>query len=429
MKKIAFVIPWYGENEPEAIEREVRGVVASLAMTGMEIEILTTCVHDYRSDENVYAVGEAFVNGACVRRFPARERAKVAYESVRRKLLDGEALSRAEERVFIDESIDSPELTAYIADHKDDYAFFVFVPYDTATTFYGCQICPERSILLPCFTPNASMNLRAFRQTYINLRAVVYRSPAEKRLAEHSYDFTSTYGTCIGTGMDTHIVGDANAFRREYALYSPFLLYVGRREPEKNINGLVQYFRQFRHRHPEIDLHLVIVGGTEPALARPLKRIRARGVGPLPSSYYIGGEKMGGEPSYDAANEAIHDLGYLEEADKYNAMAAAAMLCLPSRQERFSAAMMESFLCGRPVLANARCDVTREATVAANGGLYYQNYLEFEGAVMYLLENPEIATRMGACGGAYVRERYARDIVVNQWRELFEELEAHPWRV
>ena len=48
MQKIGFVIPWYGENIPGGAEMELREVATHLQKAGMEVEILTTCVKDYR---------------------------------------------------------------------------------------------------------------------------------------------------------------------------------------------------------------------------------------------------------------------------------------------------------------------------------------------------------------------------------------------
>ena len=42
MRKIGFVIPWFGENIPGGAEMELREVTAHLQKAGMEVEILTS---------------------------------------------------------------------------------------------------------------------------------------------------------------------------------------------------------------------------------------------------------------------------------------------------------------------------------------------------------------------------------------------------
>ena len=53
----------------------------------------------------------------------------------------------------------------------------------------------------------------------------------------------------------------------------------------------------------------------------------------------------------------IRHLGYVSDADKFAAIAAADVLIMPSRYESLSMVALEAWALGRPVLANARCDV------------------------------------------------------------------------
>jgi len=52
--------------------------------------------------------------------------------------------------------------------------------------------------------------------------------------------------------------------------------------------------------------------------------------------------------------------------------------------------VLEAMKLEKPVLVNGKCDVLRGHCVRSNGGLYYQNYYEFEGCVNYLLEHKEV---------------------------------------
>ena len=56
-------------------------------------------------------------------------------------------------------------------------------------------------------------------------------------------------------------------------------------------------------------------------------------------------------------------------------MAAASLLCQPSHNESFSLVIMESWLCGRPVLVSSQCAVTKDFAKRSNGGLYFKDYL------------------------------------------------------
>ena len=393
MRKIGFVIPWYGEDIPGGAEMELREVATHLQRAGMDVEILTTCVREFSADwnENYYSAGTAVVEDIAVRRFPVRRRDTAAFDRVNRRLMEGQHLSLQEEKTFVEEMVNSPQLYEYLKDASDDYALYVFIPYMFGTTYYGMQACPEKSVLIPCFHDEAYLYLRLFRQAYIQTRGIIYNAMPEMELANKVYDFTTTEQICMGIGMDTNICADADAFRKAYRIQKPFLLYAGRKDAGKNVHTLLRYFAEYKQRHGDSDLQLVLIGG---------------GSIEIPAS----------------VRDDVYDLGFVSRQDKYDAMAAAELLCQPSHNESFSLVIMESWLCGRPVLVHSQCAVTRDFARRANGGLYFRNYFEFEGCVQYILTHPEQARTMGQNGGAFVRENFDWDVIVEKYRAFFAKL-------
>ena len=393
MRKIGFVIPWYGEDIPGGAEMELREVATHLQRAGMDVEILTTCVREFSADwnENYYSAGTAVVEDIAVRRFPVRRRDTAAFDRVNRRLMEGQHLSLQEEKTFVEEMVNSPQLYEYLKDASNDYALYVFIPYMFGTTYYGMQACPEKSVLIPCFHDEAYLYLRLFRQAYIQARGIIYNAMPEMELANKVYDFTTTEQICMGIGMDTNICADADAFRKAYRIQKPFLLYAGRKDAGKNVHTLLRYFAEYKQRHGDSDLQLVLIGG---------------GSIEIPAS----------------VRDDVYDLGFVSRQDKYDAMAAAELLCQPSHNESFSLVIMESWLCGRPVLVHSQCAVTRDFARRANGGLYFRNYFEFEGCVQYILTHPEQARTMGQTGGAFVRENFDWDVIVEKYRAFFAKL-------
>lgn len=393
MRKIGFVIPWYGEDIPGGAEMELRKVATHLQRAGMDVEILTTCVREFSADwnENYYSAGTAVVEDIAVRRFPVRRRDTAAFDRVNRRLMEGQHLSLQEEKTFVEEMVNSPQLYEYLKDASDDYALYVFIPYMFGTTYYGMQACPEKSVLIPCFHDEAYLYLRLFRQAYIQARGIIYNAMPEMELANKVYDFTTTEQICMGIGMDTNICADADAFRKAYRIQKPFLLYAGRKDAGKNVHTLLRYFAEYKQRHGDSDLQLVLIGG---------------GSIEIPAS----------------VRDDVYDLGFVSRQDKYDAMAAAELLCQPSHNESFSLVIMESWLCERPVLVHSQCAVTRDFARRANGGLYFRNYFEFEGCVQYILTHPEQARTMGQNGGAFVRENFDWDVIVEKYRAFFAKL-------
>ena len=73
----------------------------------------------------------------------------------------------------------------------------------------------------------------------------------------------------------------------------------------------------------------------------------------------------------------IRHLGFLEDEDKFDAMAAADLLVMPSYYESLSMVALEAWALGKPVLANGRCDVLKGQCIRSNAGLFYESLPEF----------------------------------------------------
>jgi glycosyltransferase involved in cell wall biosynthesis len=109
-------------------------------------------------------------------------------------------------------------------------------------------------------------------------------------------------------------------------------------------------------------------------------------------------------------------LGFVDEATKRNALAAAAFLCQPSLNESFAIVLMEAWAQRKPVLIHEHCPVTITHVRKSQGGLYFANYDDFEGAVEYLLTHCSQASEMGENGHEYVRRNY-------NWQAILDRLE------
>lgn len=391
--KLAFVIPWYGEGIPGGAEMELREVAGHLQKAGADVEILTTCVRDFTADwnENYYAAGTAMVYDVPTRRFPVRKRDTAAFDRINAKLMQGKHITTKEEVLFLQEMINSPLLYEYIEAHSNDYDLFIFIPYMFGTTFHGVLACPEKAVMIPCFHEEAYAHMRLFRQTYINLRSMIFNSVPEMQLANRLYDLQEVEQICTGIGMNTTITGNADTFRAKYGIAEPFLIYAGRKDSGKNVHTLLQYFAEYKKRNPDDPLQLVLIGGGKLA---------------VPAS----------------VQDAVHDLGYVSQQDKYDALRAALFLCQPSKNESFSLVIMESWLCGRPVLVHSGCAVTKDFAQRAEGGLYFNSYFEFEGCVRWLETHPHEADQLGQNGRQFVLANFDWNVVTRKYLSFFQKL-------
>jgi glycosyltransferase involved in cell wall biosynthesis len=383
-KKVAFVVPWYGDKIPGGAENLCKDTVEHLAKSGFEVLVLTTCSREFLSDwKDHYEEGEYIVNGIKVRRFRVRPRDTSRFDSINGKLMNGQKITPSEEKDFINNIINSDNMCEFIRENKD-YAY-VFIPYMFGTTYFGAKIRPSESYIIPCLHDESYSHLGIYKCMFEDVKGLIFNSKPEMELAKRMFNLKKDV-VYMGVGVEDNIESNAKRFKEKYGIKDDFILYVGRKDPTKNTPLLVEYFCRYK-KGSNGPLTLVMIGGGKIHVPR-------------------------------GNNAEIIDLGFLPEQDKRDAYSAAMFLCQPSVNESFSIVMMESWICGTPVLVNGKCEVTREHCIQSNGGLYFDDYHEFEECVNFLLSNPEASRKMGINGGGYVRENFSWAIIMDKYRKL-----------
>ncbi|VVB67331.1 D-inositol-3-phosphate glycosyltransferase [uncultured archaeon] len=384
--RVAFVAPWYG-NIPGGAESECRHTAERLKNSGIDVEILTTCAREFLSDWNKdhYREGSYEVNGITVRRFKVDQRDTELFDRINFKLMHNRSVSPQEEINYITESINSSSLYEYISNNKLKYDYFIFIPYMFGTTYFGSKVCPERSILIPCLHDESYAYMNIYKPMFEEARGIIFHSRPEMALAKKLFNLKEKNIANLGEGIDTDIEFDANRFREKYGIRDKFILYAGRRDAGKNVLRLIDYFSKYHEKNDHA--HLVLIGS---------------GKITIPSS----------------SKEDIIDLGFVPAQDKYDAYASATVLCQPSLNESFSIVIMESWLCGTPVLVHASCEVTKDHCIRSNGGLYFSNYEEFEECMNLFMHNPIICEKMGLNGKKYVLENYKWEVIVKKYKKI-----------
>ena len=371
--RLAYILPRYGSEVLGGAERLAQGAIERLAQRGHDIEVWTTCARDTYTWINEHPVGLEQVNGIRVRRFPVQPHQP--YD------IFAELLTPESQYKWVSHLAHSPQLYRYIEAHGPAFDFLVFIPYIVGMTYCGARIHPQRSIVWACLHNELAAYLAPTRRVLANAAGIIFNTVAEQALMVNKLGIKHPRTVVTGMGFDLP-AGDGTTFRQKYPqIGRQFFIYAGRLEPDKNVDLLFQYFSRYRSRHNH-PLDLVLLGN-----------------GPLNN-----GKKIPG----------IIPLGFVDEVTKRNALAAATFLCQPSSNESFSIVLMESWTQGRPVLVHERCAVTIEHVRQAQGGLYFANYNDFEGAVEYLLTQPDQADQMGANGRAYVRQNYNWPVIIDR---------------
>lgn len=386
---IAFVVPRYGEDILGGAESLARAVAEHLNKNNVNVEVLTTCAKDHFTWDNYYKPGVYNINGVVVRKFVVKERNSSLYDEINIKIGTNQVVSEEEEQKWIKESVNSIELLNHISENREKYDFFIFIPWVFGTTYWGLNICPEKSLLIPCLDTSPYARLKIYKDMFKKCKGIIFNTAPERELTKSYFDIKNIKTIIIGMGFDTDIRPDSERFREKYNVNGRFILYVGRREYGKNTPLLVEYFCKFKQKN-NIDIKLVLIGG---------------GYIDVPSQ---------------CRNDIIV-LNFVPEQDKFDAFAASIISCQPSMYESLSMVMMESWACRTPVLVHEDCNVTKDHCIKSNGGLYFKNYDEFEEDIHFFIKNPALRDKMGENGRKYVLNNYSWDVVLKKFNYIFSE--------
>jgi glycosyltransferase involved in cell wall biosynthesis len=110
----------------------------------------------------------------------------------------------------------------------------------------------------------------------------------------------------------------------------------------------------------------------------------------------------------------VIDLGFVNEADRNDAFAAALAYVQPSRMESFSRTIMESWLAGTPVLAIDGSQVVEWHCKRSGGGLVFSDGSQLGHHVAALMSDSGRAAEMAARGREYVIAEYSWPVVLDR---------------
>jgi glycosyltransferase involved in cell wall biosynthesis len=216
----------------------------------------------------------------------------------------------------------------------------------------------------------------------------MYNSPEERAMIHAVAGNESVPGVVVGIGSDVPNNPQAARFRQKYNIRGPFAVYVGRIDQNKGCKELFEFFDGYL-KDPAGKLSLVLIGNT---------------LLPIPE------------------HKRIRHLGFLDDTDKFEAMAAADALIMPSYYESLSMVALEAWALGRPVLANGKCDVLKGQCLRSNAGLFYETLGEFIGTLEAIEQNRWLAGSLGRNGRQYFKDNYDWPVIERKYLDMFERL-------
>jgi glycosyltransferase involved in cell wall biosynthesis len=398
--KIAVVVQRYGAEINGGAELHARYVAERLSRHAT-VEVLTTCAKDYITWKNEWPAGEETIRKVKVRRFPVSKPRDTGDFGRRSATVFDHTHSLSDELQWLDsEGPRSPALIAHLKKVANDFDFFLFFSARYYHAWHGARAVPGKAILVPTAERDPAVGLSIFGPLFRGVRAIMYNSLEERALINGVSANQSVPGVVVGVGSEIPDRTQPWKFRKKFNLKRPFAIYIGRIDENKGCKTLFEYFDRYTREFPR-GLDLVLIGNA--VLKVPTHpRIRA--------------------------------LGFLSDEDKFDALAAADLLIMPSPYESLSMVALEAWALGKPVLANGACDVLRGQVVRSNGGLYYDSYDEFAESMFALEGSGPIGAILGRQGREFFRRHYTWPVIEKKYLEMFDRLKrenatpaAEPW--
>jgi glycosyltransferase involved in cell wall biosynthesis len=414
--KFAFVTPRYGAEIHAGPEHACRLLAEQLSRRH-EVDVFTTCARRGPVWRNDYAESQDRVGGVRVRRFPVAQEDQAGLSELRDHLVR-EPHGRSEELDWVRRSGPwSPALIEHLKRQHRSFDVLVFFSLMDATTVFGLEVAPERSVLFPHAQPDDALRFGLWSDVLSAPRALGFCSAAEPHLLRQYVLADARPHEVVGIGIEppprqsyprhqqdpaddvtpedepvveeepspdeSYLAARGVPFRRRHRLYGPIALYGGRVEPDNGCEEMLDYFDTYAAQ--DGDTSLVLMG---------VKMMQVRD-----------------EPY-------LRQAGMLPDRERMVAYEAADVTIAPSSDDLLAQPLLESFAVGTPVLASSRNAAAVEHCRQGHAGLYYANREEFVEALTILMTNSRMREQLSDSGRRYVEEHHRWDAVLARFDRL-----------
>ncbi|MFN7981977.1 MAG: glycosyltransferase family 4 protein [Vicinamibacterales bacterium] len=337
--RFTFVIARYGTEILGGAERHARAVAERLAARSHDVRVLTTCATSYRTWRNEYQAGVTTEGGVTIERF-AVERGRRASEVFLKQLThsfpSSSVLSRAWVRA---QGPDVPALLQRLSEERAQRDLFVFFQLLSCTTVTGLPRVAERSVLIPLVHRERGVTGRIAVETLARPAALFANTDEEARTIREVAAACAPIRV-VAVGLDAPMPAGSSA-----KPVQPYLLFMGRTGKMKPL------------------LRTWTALTTSSSL--PPLSVNGRSV-PWADVQLV----ITGEESSDAAGlPNVVQRGFVDDHTRWDLLRGAEALINPSLYESLSLILLEAWTVERPVVVNARCDVTTGLTARAQGGI------------------------------------------------------------
>lgn len=384
--KIAIINQRYGLEVNGGSELYSRQIAERLAAK-YEVEVLTSCALEYERWSNHYREGVEIINNVIVRRFrTGHERKQAIFSALNREMHLNENATKEQSEHWIDEMGPyCPSLIDYIKQNKEKYRVFIVVTYLYWPAVRSIPEVADKAIFIPTAHKEPYIDFKMYKRIFELPKAYVFLTDEERELVMSKFAIADKPYDVMGVGVDVPEKVDCNAFKKKYGVDN-YLIYVGRIDLGKESPRMFDYFMEYKKRNNN-SLKLVLMG---------------KAVIDIPQ------------------HPDIINLGFVSEEDKFNGIKGAKVLILPSKFESLSISVLEAMKLSVPVIVNGRCDVLKGHCTKSNGGLFYNNFFEFEGALNYLLTHREEYQKMQENAARYVNTYFDWKVIMEKFDRMIE---------
>jgi glycosyltransferase involved in cell wall biosynthesis len=377
--KLAFVVHRFGSDIAGGSEMHCR-IVAERLSASHDITVLTTCAKDHISWANAYPAGVSRHGRVEVRRFPvARPRSLHRFAEASEIAFDGRASPRDQENWFRENGPFTPALLDHLGAHGGAFDRVLFWSFRYYQTFFGLPLVSDRAVLVPTAEEDPVIRFDILEPFFALPAGFLFLTPEEQALVARRAGAPLAPSAIVGSGLETPIPLQPASPSAD-GIAPPFVLYLGRIDPNKGCETLVRHFLRYREE----------TGSTVPlVMAGPANM-------PLPD------------------DPAIKVLGFVDERLREALLSNASVLVVPSPYESLSLVLLEAWNHAVPALVNGRCGVLKGQALRSNGALYYRSYDEFAHALRLLLDNRELRQTLGGQGRDYVDREYRWPVVIEK---------------
>jgi glycosyltransferase involved in cell wall biosynthesis len=230
--------------------------------------------------------------------------------------------------------------------------------------------------------------------------AVHYTTHEERRLAESSLSLQG--GVVIPLGIDLRSLQEATAaahFHQHHPSLGehPYVLALSRIHPKKNIELLLGVFLSLVEQPELAHWRLVIAGDGEADYVASLQALVRQRNG----------------------SDKVFFTGWLGGIEKRAALQGASLFALPSRQENFGIAVVESLACGVPAIVSEHVNLAPEILRRNAGWVTALDASEFSRTLAEALSDEGERQRRGRAGRDFVAQRFSWEALAMELNNLY----------